>query len=216
MAEQDKQAQLEVLQPPAAGRPVAPIILPPAWPPSGTPTPAQPGQIETEAPITGEGPTALLRPPLGSPGGTTKIPQSSLARPTDQYGVAVYPGGAAQVLIPYPVLARNARGVAWALPLVLPTTAKVLTLRIDYRDLHIEPGFRGLLLQYSSAQTTGVKVAMNFVGMTLQLPNGAQTVFVPLFMSREMVDLTITGSANFVITDTALLTTEEQVPFTTT
>jgi hypothetical protein len=35
-------------------------------------------------------------------------------------------------------------------------------------------------------------------------------------MSREMVDLTITGSANFVITDTALLTTEEQVPFTTT
>lgn len=113
-------------------------------------------------------------------------------------------------LVPYPVLSRmGPEGVSWAAAVALAGLTTV-TLRGTYRDLHMTPGWRGIQLQYGSV---AVKVVENTTGMIYFFPNGPHTIFAPLFMLREFFDLTISGSAAFPAGATALLTTEEQMPY---
>jgi hypothetical protein len=78
--------------------------------------------------------------------------------------------------------------------------------------MHVTPGFRGIQLQYNSS-VGAISIRHNTTGQIYTLPPGPQTIFLPLFMLREVYDLTISCSTAFGTGITGLLTTEEQLPF---
>lgn len=146
------------------------------------------------------------QPPLG---GIITIPQSSHTLPLGQSALQAN----INPFVVMPVLARvGPNGNAWALSVALGGLT-VVTVRGTYRDIKITPGFRGIQLQYTSVSTS-VTVRENTTGMLYFFGAGPKTVLAPLFMLREVFDLTITsGGAAFAAGATALLTTEEQMPY---
>lgn len=147
-------------------------------------------------------------PPLGSP-----INISQLTPQSPSEGAPAFNAANMEPLVARAVLARGGpNGVSWAAPVAIAGQTSV-NVRGAYRDLKITPGFRGLQIQYPTG--TGVaSITENITGMVYTLPTGPQTIFVPLFMSREFFDLTISfsGSGGFPAGSTCLLTTEEQIP----
>lgn len=176
-------------------------------PAAGTPS------ADINAPVYRPGTVALLRPPLTSPAGTPKLLLAGLNAANALPNLANQSGSQANLvpLIAFPVLARmGPNAVSWAAAIPLLTTVANVTVRGTYRDLKITPGWRGLQISYATGSMT---IKENTTGMVYNLPTGPHTVFVPLFMLREVFDLTILASANFPAGASALLTTEEQVPY---
>lgn len=149
------------------------------------------------------------QPPLRS-GIVVSLPQSTF----QQAALANQSGAQANLipLIAFPVLGRSGPFPSWAATVQLGGLSNVL-VRGSYRDLRMTPGWRGLALQYTSVSTS-VTVVDNRSGMVYQFGAGPKTVLIPLFMLVEIFDLTIkSGGAAFGAGATALLTTEEQVPY---
>jgi hypothetical protein len=104
---------------------------------------------------------------------------------------------------------------AWAINLPIQGLSSY-TARVTYYDLKITPGVRGMQLCYPSTSTS-VTVRCNSTGFLFTLAGGPRVVFLPLYMLFDLIDLTITsGGAAFAATASALLLTEEQLPFTGT
>lgn len=150
------------------------------------------------------------QPPIRS-GTVVSLPQSTF----QQASLANQSAAQANLvpLIALPVLSRSGPGFqAWAATVQLGGLSNVI-VRGSYRDLRMTPGWRGLALQYTSVSTS-VTVVDNRSGMVYQFGAGPKTVLIPLFMLMEIFDLTIkSGGAAFGAGATALLTTEEQVPY---
>lgn len=161
------------------------------------------------APVQRPGTLASSTPPSAGGGGPfDNIPQSSLALPQGLTSTA-----ANQVpLIAVPVLSRlGAQYNSWAASVALAGKSTV-TVRGSYHELRIEPGFRGLQIQYPAGSGV-ITIRENLTGMVYTLPTGPQTIFLPLFMAREIFDLTFSTTGTFPAAVTALLTTEEQLPY---
>ena len=142
------------------------------------------------------------------------IGQGSIAHPLELPAGAQPNQGNMVPLVAFPVLSRGGpEFTSWAAAVAI-AGQPVVNVRGTYRDLRITPGFRGLQIQYGAA-AGAVSIRENTTGMIYTLPTGPQTIFLPLFMLREVFDLTITGPGGtaFPAGSTALLTTEEQLPF---
>ena len=150
---------------------------------------------------------AFLQPPLQS-GTPPAMTQAVLAVPA---GLT----GRAQNLLPYvPMrvlgvisLDRDDPG-SWVIPVAI-AGLKTITVRVAYKDLRIEPGMRGLMLQYPSGGP--VTVTCNATGMSLTvLGGGPISSWVPLYMLEDGIDLTIAATGTFGAGSTALLVDEFQ------
>jgi hypothetical protein len=178
-------------------------------PTTGTPNADISPPVQRPATVAGAEPPDLLGPQQ------ILIQQASRDLPLSLAG-SQQPNQANMVpLVAFPVLSRmGPQGTSWAAPVAIAGLSTV-NIRGTYRDLKITPGFRGIQIQYPIAAVGRVTIIENTTGMIYTLPSGPQTFFLPLFMLREIFDITILGpgGAAFPVGSTCLLTTEEQIPF---
>ena len=214
-----------------AGTPagVLPNAVVPIIPPFSTqPIPGQnefaPAQGAT--PVVARRPQTIVQgePPLAKGWGVdnTIIIGKTNQLPHD-YGSAGAQVAAAQQanvtpFVAVPILSRmGGDTTSWAIVVQIAGQSKI-NIRGTYRDLKIQPGIRGIQLQYGTA-AGAVQVVENATGMVYTFVTGPKTIFAPLFMLREVFDLTIYGPGGiaaptaFPAGATCMLTTEEQIPF---
>jgi hypothetical protein len=232
-AESDPGSSAPLVQPPEAqsggggdmfGAGTAGGPLPNATAPEAFVQPV-PGQnpsapAQTSTPLVTRRPQGVIQgePPLGKGWG---VDQKILIGQANQLPHD-YGGAGAQVaagqqanlvpIVAVPVLSRLGPQYNSHVAAVPLNGLSIVNVRTTYHDLKITAGFRGLQIQYPQG-VGGVSIRENVSGMVYTLPSGPQTIFVPLFMTREICDLTITSTTGFGNSSTALLTTEEQIPF---
>lgn len=149
-----------------------------------------PGQI---------GPQNILVPTLPAP---VPVPQAISSGVVETAGV--------DALIARPVLGRDPSVQTWAIVLPLNATLSSQIFREAYADLGIKAGIRGAVITQTAA--VAVTLRQNFNGATLTIPAGIGTYFLPLFMSTQGIDLTVTVASGNLSQITATLYTEEMVP----
>jgi hypothetical protein len=208
---------------PAQQGPLAPASLdaPGVLNPDSNFPPPLPGlpAADISAPIRRPQDLIQGQPPLGRGWGVDNVLNLAAARqlPHDfaNAGGQVAAGQQSNLvpLVAFPVLSRlGPQAVSWAVPVAI-VGLSTINARASYHDLKITPGIRGIQLSYG-ATNAPVYVKCNITGMSYTFPQGPNTVFAPLFMLREFLDLTISCANAFPAGSTCLLTTEEQLPWT--
>jgi len=168
---------------------------------------------DASAPMPSPRLAAAFAPPLHGPGPLT-IAQSSIGLPLSLAG-GQQPNQANLIpLIAFPVLSRQGgiKNPAWAIPVAIAGLS-LINARATYHDLKMTPGIRGIQISYPVAAPGLVTIVQNGTKMSYSLPVTAGNYFLPLYMAREWLDLTISvAGGNFPAGSTCVLLSEEQLP----